>query len=610
MGILPLLLAAAAGSVGVSGQLRLPGPVPDAPLVLTLRAPDRAREDVVVRCPIAADGSFRCSAPAGLFDVRAAIAGFQPVYRWNVEFKEPQTKLGDLAARRGASIVGWVVDSRHHRPLADASVELLERGEPPAVRQTTKSNGRGFFQFAGVDPGSYALRATVKGASPAHAADVVVREREETAVKELAVSPLSRLSVNIAPPVRSPQQEWKIEAARQVPMTRYSRTVARTFGGPMGTAEFTGLESGLYHVIVRDASGTVFASETLSIDDDPPPLFIRIAAVPIRGRLASGTTGLKAHIDFNNVRGSSLRLESDDNGDFEGLLPAEGRWLVGVVLPSRQDLNLRPIEVKRRDGEEYARIDLSLPAGRLEGRVVDERGDGVGTSVRLTRGRMPASAMLSDAGGHFTFIGLEPSDAVVDAGDGDVASGPIPVSISDAGPPLTITVRKTRTLQGWITTPAGYPVAGAAVQYWGEGDVWGGQAVSNPSGAFDLKIAGTPRYVDVFVAGGGIPVMLRRVAVPRADERIQLVTAAVPGRLLVPVREGAPPYPTIVHDGVTTTLDRILWPGHVAGVPPQGATPDGFLFDVDPGPYTVCIKSRCKTVDVPPAAQMNVDVYR
>jgi hypothetical protein len=61
---------------------------------------------------------------------------------------------------------------------------------------------------------------------------------------------------------------------------------------------------------------------------------------------------------------------------------------------------------------------------------------------------------------------------------------------------------------------------------------------------------------------------------------------------------------------VRTTLDRILWPGRVAGVPPQGVTPDGFLFDVDPGPYTVCIRNNCKTVDVAPAAQVKVDVYR
>ena len=606
MGLLALLLAVAAGPVDLIGHVRGASP---ASLTLTLRAVDRTQEDLTVSCPVAADASFRCSAPAGVYDIRVAIPGFLPVYRWGLQCTQQETTLGDITAQRSSSIAGWVVDARQRRPIAGATVELLERTETPVPRQSTKSNARGFFQFVDVDPGSYGIRVTPKGASPAHVSDVVVREMQETLIKDIAVAPLSRLAVSITPPVRSPEQEWKIELSRNVPMTAYTRVVARAFGGPAGTAQFDDLESGFYHLSVRDSSGTTFANESFQVDVDPPPLVIRISAVPIRGRVKAGGDGVKARVEFSNGKGPALRIDSDDNGDFAGLLPADGQWLVGVVLPSKQDLNLHSVEVKRRDTDEYARIDLDLPAGRLEGRVVDERGNGVSTAVRLTRGRTPESAMLSDGDGHFAFIGLTKSDAIVDAGNGELSSGPVPVSISEEGPPVTITVRKSRKLKGWLTTPAGYPVVGAAVRYWTDGDVWGGRAMSNPSGIFELTLPTTARTVGVFVAGAGIPVVLRRLPVPDDDERIHVVTAPVAGRLLIPVRQSMPPYPVIARDGVTTTLDGILWPGQVAGVPPQGSTPEGFLVDVEPGRYSVCLKNSCKTVDVAPATQMKVDVY-
>jgi hypothetical protein len=600
MGLAGLLLATA-----VAGQLRLPGRASATTVVLTLRAPDRQRDDVVVTCPVAPDASFRCEVPPGVFDVRIAAPGFLPVYRWGIDVKS--LDLGTIPMQRSSSVAGWIVDARHRRAVAGATVALLLPGEKTSA-QIAKSNERGFFQFAGVDPGSYAIRATSKGASPAYAHGVIVRELEETLVKDIAIAPLSRLTINITPPVRAPGQEWKIELRRQVPTTPYSRTVARTFGGPVGQAELDGLENGLYFVSIFDSTGTVFAQETLQIDGDPPPLNIHLSLVPIRGSVKAGTAGLKARVEFRSPKGSAVHLQSDEKGDFEGLLPEEGQWNAAVILPTKQEINLKRIDVKRRDTEEFARVDLELPAGRLEGRVVDEHGDGVSTGVRLTRAQTPESAMLSDADGHFLFVGLPKIDAVVDAGNGELTSGPVPVSISEDGAPVTITVRKSRKLQGWITTPAGFPVIGTAIQYWPEADLWGARTTSNPSGLFDLTVPPTARYVDFFVAGAGAPVMLKRLPVPAANERFHLVTAPAPGRLLIRLPRHVPPYPWLSRDGVKASVDGILWPGHIAGLPPQGLTSEGLLFDVDPGQYTVCLKNDCKTVDVTPSSQMKVEL--
>jgi hypothetical protein len=127
---------------------------------------------------------------------------------------------------------------------------------------------------------------------------------------------------------------------------------------------------------------------------------------------------------------------------------------------------------------------------------------------------------------------------------------------------------------------------------------------------FDMTIHAGSHYVDFFVAGAGVPVMLKRLPLPEPGERIHLVTTATPGRLLIKLPPHRPPYPWLARDGVKASVDGILWPGHIAGLPPQGLTADGLLFDVDPGQYTVCSKNDCKTVDVAPSAQMKVELQQ
>src|ERR1043166_9822467 len=122
MSFVALLLATVAGSVDVVGRIRFPAHASAPSVALTLRAPQR--DDVVVTCPVAADASFRCSVPAGVFDVRRSIAGFVPVYRWGTEFKAPATELGTIAAQRSSSIAGCAVDARHRRPTGDPAAGL------------------------------------------------------------------------------------------------------------------------------------------------------------------------------------------------------------------------------------------------------------------------------------------------------------------------------------------------------------------------------------------------------------------------------------------------------------------------------------------------------
>jgi hypothetical protein len=604
--LLLVLLFAVTSSVDVTGRLRLPGTFTAESVTMTLRAAGPKAERIVATCPVAADGSFRCQTPQGTFDIRIAMPGFVPIYRWAVDLGPPAANLGQIVAQRAASVAGRVILNENHEPVSNATVELLERGDPPVVRQAVKTNVRGFFQFTGVDPGTYGIRAKSKGVSPAHVSNVVVRETAETLLeKPIALTPLAKLEVSISPAMRAPKKLWRVDLQRSIPMTSYSRLVEQKIADTAGNVDFEALESGSYSITVRDGAGTVFARKALEIDGSPPPLFIQIAAVPIRGRLKSGTADLAAQIEFSNSQGESLTIRTNDKGDFEGLLPGEGKWHVDVTLPSRQELTLRPSEIRRRDGEEFARVDLNLPSGRIEGRVVDERGKGVKTGVRLTRDRVPEAATLSDEEGQFMLVGLGSGSVVLDAGNQEMQSGAIPLDISDDTPPITVTLHKSRKLKAWITTPAGYPVAGATIRYWDE--IEGGETMSNLSGMFELTLPSRGRAIDLLIVASGVPVKLMRLALPPSNERIHITTAAVPGRLLIRLPRRTPPWPTLSHDGVTASLMAIIKPTTFGGARPPGLTPEGLLVDVDPGDYTVCLKAHCSTVRVPPGAQIAVD---
>lgn len=608
MPLLALLLAVA-GTVDTSGRMRVPAGAASESVTLTLRAASGNADDIAITCPVAQNGSFHCTTPEGRFDVRITMPGFMPIYRWDVEIKPPAINLGQIVPQRGSSVAGWIVLSGNRDPIAGATVELLDPGDPPAVRQTTQTNARGFFQFLQLDPGKYGIRAKAKGTSTVYLSNVVVRESAETLLdKPITLSPPAKLAVNVTPHMKAPKKPWHIDLARRIPLTTYSKMVSQTTADAAGNADFDGLQAGSYIVTVRDAVGAVFAKQTIDIDDQPPPLFIHIAAIPIRGRLSAGTTGIKASIDFSTTRGESLTVQSDERGDFAGLLPVEGNWRVEVTLPSRQELN-RVVDVRRRDTEEFARVDLDLPPGHIEGRVVDENGDGVKTGVRLTRNRVDETGTLSDDDGHFSLVGLETGQVVLDAGSTEMDSGAVPVTLSDDTPPITITLHKTRKLKGWITTPSGYPVAGATIWFWWEAGLRG-QTMSSPSGLFEFSYSRTATSIDLLIVAPDVPVKMLRLAPPSSDEKIHFTTSATPGRLIIRLPPNTPPLPTVSSGGVTASLMLIIKPSTIGGVRPPGFTREGMMVDVDPGQYTVCMKEHCSTVDVAPGAQIMVDASK
>mgnify|MGYP001791282448 FL=1 len=608
MPLLALLLAVA-GTVETSGKMKVPGAAPES-VTLTLRPSGTTAPDVTIACPLASDGSFHCATPEGRFDVRISMSGFAPVYRWDVVFAPPTVNLGQIITQRSSSVAGWIVLGGNRDPVSDAAVELLDHADPPMVRQSAKSNPRGFFQFLQVDPGKYGIRAKAKGTSTVYLSNIVVRESGETLLeKPITLSPPAKLTVSVTPHMKAPKKPWHVDLSRKIPYTTYSRMVNQATADEAGNVDFEGLQPGSYAIAVRDAAGTVFAKETIDIDDKPPPLFIQIAAVPMRGRLSAGTTGIKAGLTFSTSHGESMTIRSNEDGDFTALLPAEGTWHVEAMLPSQQEVTFQHVDIRRRETEEFARVDLELAPGKIEGRVVDEKGDGVKTGVRLTRKGSDETATLSEDDGHFFLLGVGAGDVILDAGSAEMDSGAVPVTVTDDTPPVTITLHKTRKLKGWITTPSGYPVAGATIWFWWEGGLRG-QAMSTPSGLFEFSYPPTASLIDLLVVAPDVPVKMLRLTPPAPDEKIHLTTSATPGRLVIHLPPQTPPLPTVSSGGVTASLMLIIKPSTIGGARPSGFTSEGMMIDVDPGRYTICMKDHCSTVDVAPGARVKVDASK
>ncbi|HEX2120126.1 MAG TPA: hypothetical protein VHL59_00660, partial [Thermoanaerobaculia bacterium] len=108
---------------------------------------------------------WRCSVPAGVWDLKFRAPGRVSQYRWNVPVRtEGQNHLGRITLSAGASVVGRVElekDLAFKRGeavrvvLAPAGAPLPDGGQRRQARLDAVVNERGFFQFEGVPAGAY-----------------------------------------------------------------------------------------------------------------------------------------------------------------------------------------------------------------------------------------------------------------------------------------------------------------------------------------------------------------------------------------------------------------------------------------------------------------------
>lgn len=581
------------------------------PATLALRfipsPPDGTRKGLptgTVSCPVL-DGVLSCESPAGRFDLRLRSEGFVPLYQWGVDVERGRARdLGALSLRRGAAVAGWIETQTGEVPGRPVHVELApERlGAPRAAGEwerlrsmqfEARSNERGFFQIAGVPPGTYVLTIRESGYAPIRVSPVVVREGLQTEILDrLVLAPPARLELSIAPPMDPYGRPWNVQLIEQ-----------RAYGDPAisswkGTASLegtwvqAGLAPGIYQLTVADADGGRWESREIEIAGNPAAVQVEVPVVEVRGTVELGDEPLVATLWLGGLYGPRrVRFESDEEGRFQGLLPGEGLWKVDVASQAEGlRLSLDPVDVRVPPSKGYAEILVKVPATRLGGETVDEAGRKVAGAVVSTLGT--AAEVESDQEGEFEIRGLKPGTVLLEAENDEKSSGTVQAFVKEEGesPRLRLVLRKNKEIQGHVVSATG-PVPGAELLAIPAVDQIAGAsivtAVSGADGGFTLGVPSDVRQLTVMVFAPGYAMRILPVVLDR-EARIEVPVDRVGGTLSLDLAE-TESQPLLLHNGTFIPLPLLArWVRLRGGARQVPASGRFTVPDVEIGEYRLC----------------------
>lgn len=459
-------------------------------------------------CSVAEDASFSCEVPAGVLDLSLHPAGFVPTYRWGVKVaKGTRTDLGSVTLSKGSSVSGFIALAGAKLVTGKGTVALYVetaatsgtafRLSRPVAGGTVLANG--FFQLMDVPPGRYVLQASYPGFASATASPVQVFVRVEAKIKHtIELQPPVTLTLHIDPPGDSGGHDWRVVVnhASQI-NNKYEGSPVFDEVAHEGTAVLRGQQGGRYSVVVKDPAGNPFqAEEFVTSGAVNESHTLRIDSVKVAGTVQRGDQPLAATVWFGGRFGDKhVALISNSDGEFRGVLPRSGLWAV-VVETSTISTELQA-DVTKKDGEEEARVELTVPSNRVSGVVVDAS-DAPYRGATVSYANGPASLRArTDENGAFHFDGVAPGEFTLTAEDHTRAavksSAVYTGTVSDSGTLDGITLKLTdgSSLHARVLGPDG-PVIGAEVLLRpgrGYDQAPSSTATSGIDGVFDVNVA-------------------------------------------------------------------------------------------------------------------------
>lgn len=470
---------------------------------------------VEVACPVDEKGAWSCELPAGVLDVSFRAGGFVPSYRWGLILRAGETSaFGVLEMRKGASLAGWVEVEEGRIDAATCVARLSPLSGPGRTTPTAEERLRevflerkvskdGFFQIDGVAPGSYQLEIRQPGYAPARAFPLEVWEGSETLLRQalLLRRPLE-IGVTIEPSLDWRGKPWQVTVHRK---SDFSGSIEGTpaFQGPAspeGRIKVAGQAPGRFVVQVADSLGNNLHHERdLPIEHaGEAQQVIRVGMTAVQGKVTLGGEPLAATLWFGGRFGAvRVKMSSDEEGAFEGVLPRSGSWRVEVQASDPKLDTETKVDVEP-DPDGDATVEIRLPNTYVFGKVVDEAGRPV-PRARVDFGHLNgAVAAESGEGGEFDLHAVPEGRAELSAtfesrSEGSLTSDVVRVDVSDSVPvgPMNLILRKTRLLQGRIQSPRG-PVAGAMLRVVPYNPPLGSasRARSELDGSFSLRVDG------------------------------------------------------------------------------------------------------------------------
>ncbi|MCP5109210.1 MAG: carboxypeptidase regulatory-like domain-containing protein [bacterium] len=293
-------------------------------------------------------GQFRFSAlPAGIYLVRVERAGFATVRYGQRRFGEPGTPIvleanshyeAGIRMKRLGVITGGVGDE-NGIGIPAVTVHAYETGRRLRLAASARTDDRGVYRLAGLNPGRYLVRTAAKRleggdglmptyfprtASARQARTLRVRLDEETT--GIDVAPLSGALAELRGTVAGGE-------ATVVLLSETAEWQTRSRGGVF---RFPAVEPGSFALIATTADGARAAYQDVTVFDADLDITLELAPAPqltVNCRIAGGGHPV-------NPRGISVFLRRGDLEDQPSRIAcnrdvrvAPGRWQLAVATP-------------------------------------------------------------------------------------------------------------------------------------------------------------------------------------------------------------------------------------------------------------------------------------
>jgi hypothetical protein len=552
-------------------------------------------------------GRWTCELPASTLDVQFNVPGRSTHYEWDVATRPGETRdLGMLQLVPGASVVGWIEGGAGKTPAVRQITVSLRHPDTPAepdpgqksrdAAATTTANQRGFFQLVGVRPAEYALRAQAAGVGEAEETVLVQPASETRLPVPLVLAPLATLVVTVEPPLDPAGGRWSLNVDR-VGSTELQRVTTGDMD-EAGAWKKTGLTRARYWLSLNSRDGKRWASQEVALTEETTDAQFRVVVIEVQGTVQLGGKPLAAKVVFGGNTEESIPFISDQDGEFSGVLPRAGRWVVEVETPAKSfRRTLRGVDMAL-DDQGRGRVSLRLPSGILHGIVTDAGGQPRSAVVSASprQGTNPPVQVRAGDDGLFEIHGLDPGPTTLLAKAEGSSSEPLVVSAVSAEqdetrPRVRLVLKPSHVFRGRIVSA--------------DGPVWNAQATIRPiptsgsgptaatdaDGQFEVAVPEGTAAVQAVLSERSHTLRITRVPMPESSAAVPLFLEAAGGTLKVilpkpELADGA----FLFHEGAGVAVAHLRnWLYRQGAAVPPLDTREFLVPRMAPGAYLGCI---------------------
>lgn len=446
----------------------------------------------VVEMPfvIAPNGAATLPVPAQCISVRATAGTFSPIEWPRLELTAgAERDLGAVALSTAATLYVriFAADGRPAGGVAvsaarvDDLVPLRNVLDVAAVAPVARgiTDAKGWVALNAIPAARIVLVLRRAGVDYPQLSDVVRVTGDGRRTVDVTLEEPGRVAVTVERPRDLPALTVSSFEILPLPDNRWPHALAfRARPAADGTASFGAVPPGRWRVSVLGTAGesTLMTLASAEIAVTPGAFVaqsIAIEAVAVRGRVTRNGTPVQGVLTLRPAGAAAqapLTTTLDADGAFTLLAPAAGDYRAVVAEPGKQTTAARaPVHVARNAVD----VDIALPSGKIEGRVVGPDGNGVvGAMVgAVSRANDTASYDIAEAhavsrgDGSFAIDGVRDGQWSLTASTERLASEPLAITLGDGEirGGATLRLRPKTMVSGTLVAADGTPLAGAAV---------------------------------------------------------------------------------------------------------------------------------------------------